>query len=433
MQIYCRGNYHWYLKQQWIAPGLRCLVFDAETVGRLFMVQCSAGKCLPDESNDVRALSSLRIVDVAWDICSSGTEDGSVAVVDGATILLTPLAINNVPPPMSMYKYQLPSPCRHSFFWPSARDGWGLACLCDDSTVRLVFADSRGSPTGHIDIDVPTILSSLSNSGDARLFTLRGIAASEVSTDSAGEEGRLIAVVLYGSRETEGLVLEALADGELGSGEGGQPDEILTLTVRALDGAILSVQHSSDIHFIEDGRSQRTSSTDMSQSAGCARVGRIGLWPEDPSSLAVSLISGDDCFEVYRMKSACSLGDSSFTKGSVLRSFRGLPVHSLDRSQSQAAPTSTPPEPCVQVAVIPGEPSSDATSEPSSDATSYIDSSHTGDLVIGLTNRGKLYCGEILLVAGVSSFALNYPLQVLLYISTGTKPLLHFCSFAALR
>lgn len=425
MQIYCRGNYHWYLKQQWVAPGLRCLGFDAETVGRLFMVQCSAGRCLPEDSGDVRALSSLRIVDVAWDVCSSSTEDGSVAVVDGATVLLTPLAVNNVPPPMSMYKYQLPSPCRHSFFWPkmNARDGWGLACLCDDSTVRLVFAGSKGMPTGHIDIDVPAVLSSLSSSRNSRLFTLRGIAATEGRIGSTDEGERLIAVVLFGSRETEGVVLEALVDGEMGGiGEGGQPDEILTLTVRASDGAILSARHSRDIHSIEDDRFRHTSSVDMSHSA---RVGRIVLWPEDPSCLAVSLISGNDCFEVHRMETSCLLGDSSLTKGELLRSVRGLSVHLSGGSHLQGAPTSAPPEPCVQVAVIPGKPSSAA--------TSYIDSSHIGDLVIGLTNRGKLYCGETLLVAGVSSFALNYPLQVLLYISTGTKPLLHFCSFAALR
>ena len=36
-------------------------------------------------------------------------------------------------------------------------------------------------------------------------------------------------------------------------------------------------------------------------------------------------------------------------------------------------------------------------------------------------------------MAGVSSFAVNVPLEVLMYVSTGTRPLLHFCSFKALR
>ena len=55
------------------------------------------------------------------------------------------------------------------------------------------------------------------------------------------------------------------------------------------------------------------------------------------------------------------------------------------------------------------------------------------DIIIGLSSKGKLYCGEILLVAGVSSFTLNIPLEVLMYVSTGTRPHLHFCSFEALR
>eukprot|EP00605_Chrysophyceae_sp_TOSAG23-4_P002406 GSChrysophyteH1.ASY1.ANO1.2664.1 assembled CDS len=47
-------------------------------------------------------------------------------------------------------------------------------------------------------------------------------------------------------------------------------------------------------------------------------------------------------------------------------------------------------------------------------------------IVFGLTTRNRLYCGETLLVAGASSFAINRSLGVLLYITVGTTPALHF-------
>jgi len=53
-------------------------------------------------------------------------------------------------------------------------------------------------------------------------------------------------------------------------------------------------------------------------------------------------------------------------------------------------------------------------------------------IVVGLTARNRLYCGETLLVAGASSFAINEPLGVLMYITVGTTPALHFVPLEAL-
>ena len=39
-------------------------------------------------------------MDIAWDVCASATADSTVAVIDGSRLLLTPLGINNIPPPM---------------------------------------------------------------------------------------------------------------------------------------------------------------------------------------------------------------------------------------------------------------------------------------------------------------------------------------------
>jgi IKI3 family len=403
------------------------------------MVQ-SASKNVPDttgRSGSVCVRSSLRIADIAWDVTVSGTSDGSVAVTDGSTLLLTPLALNNVPPPMSMYKQQLPSACRHSFFWPRPGGaGWGLGCLLDDSRVHLIFSDRLGKPTGQLDIDVSSILSSLSlptmsnsdSAEDRMLFVLRGIACSESPrnlTQREEEGGRggqeaecesedLVSVVLYGSWESRGWgPLVESEDIEEEGGPAGQPDEILTFVVCVRDGSLRSSKHISNIDLSE------ISSLNTFHSNEVIRVSRIVLWPDDPASLAVSLISGHDSFGVYRL---CVLGGMN-TDNQIENS-----ANCFGRVDHTVSTVSCPPETCVQIAVIPAVKVQTPHTEVDSEILDL-----NSDVIIGLTSRGKLYCGETLLVAGVSSFTVNNPLQVLLYISTGTKPLLHFCSFAALR
>lgn len=433
MQLYYRGNYHWYLKQQWVASGLKCLGFDSETVGRLFMVQSSSG----NPSNTTGCVrSALRIADLAWDVVVSGTSDGSVAVTDGSSLLLTPLALNNVPPPMSMYKHQLPSACRHSFFWPRpGGDGWGLACLLDDDRLQLVFSDMIGKPTRHLDVDISSVLSSLPTlhiqGSEKRLtFVLRGIAATELEKGRgeghAGEsenDEALVSVVLYGSVESRGwgpLVGSGVSEEE--DGAAGQPDEILTVVVCLRDGSVQSSTHSRSVDL--EGVSSLDTTASKEEDT---RVSRIVLWPGDPASLAVSLISGHDSFGVYRWcASGAMIGRKQIEQPAICSSGAG-------RGHDGPSPTSIiscPPESCIQIAVIPAMTVPDT--EQQSESLQAPDVFNS-DVIIGLTARGKLYCGETLLVAGVSSFTINSPLQVLLYISTGTKPLLHFCSFAALR
>ena len=92
-------------------------------------------------------------------------------MIDGKTILLTPLGIATVPPPMSRYKAELLSPARYVSFWrrskhnqhnrrnrhhvinniedntpanlpPGGGEGLGLACLCESDNLRLWLLDS---------------------------------------------------------------------------------------------------------------------------------------------------------------------------------------------------------------------------------------------------------------------------------------------------
>ena len=214
VQLYYRENYHWYLKQQWVGRGLLMLGFDAEAPNRMYLSEFSklpltlasdSTATLGDGGGSSAAIPIMRVVEFAWDICASSTSDGSVAVVDGVELQLTPLATHTVPPPMSMYTEALrlhspaaqlgqpeqgsfggqsgsntgastvadvgePGSCRSAAFWtpvglhpPSLRTPpkpaaalvagatvstpwqWGLAVLAhDNDSLTLLGADSAG-------------------------------------------------------------------------------------------------------------------------------------------------------------------------------------------------------------------------------------------------------------------------------------------------
>ena len=444
MQLYYRGNYHWYLKQQWAAPGLHCLGFDTEIVCRIFMAQYAS-----KEKDDVKpgwemARDTLRVADYSWDVTVSGTADGSIAVTDGCSLLLTPLSLNTVPPPMSMYRHQLASPCIHSFFWPTpvpgGGTGWGLACLSGENIVTLVFADEKGMPQRQTNVDVAPVIAAIQaledrtymKSSVVSSFNLRGIAATQPikgNGDGGAGGGDVVYVLLYGSRDLNGLLLDKRLRGDkILPTSALASDQIILLAVRALDGSVLSANQIRLFpefdHFSEN-------------SNGEASVSRVTHWPDDPTSLAVSLISCENTFEIHRVcvtrqVDVIPSDMEEISLGCILRRFRHLTDHTEVGRVSRDRVVQSPSEPCVQIAVIPASDAAAAVAV-AVDSRQYASYLQQNTVVVGLTSRGKLYCGEILLVAGVSSFAVNYPLEVLLYISTGTRPLLHFCSFKSLR
>jgi hypothetical protein len=423
IQLYYRGNYHWYLKQQWTSLGLVCLGFDTETVGRLFMVQSSDENMDFFSKTESKGSTALRMVDLVWDVCVSGSNDGSIAVVDGSNILLTPLAINTVPPPMSMYKQLLQGPCKHAFFFPRAfhKEGWGLACLCDGDLIRVVFGDCKGMPTRHMDVDLASVLKVMKSTYANTQFIFRGIAATEVGDIGDDLLEGTVAIVLYGSR-AKGSRVDNDRDYE------GVADELLILHVGEADGVLKKTTWNYGLHKTSDDISDVDSGDNVdSGDIDCVSVSRIALWPGDGSSLAVGIISSSISFDVYRVNIKEIQPDDGCLEGGIqLSKRRGLHVYIR-----QEYPI-TFPESCVQISVIPAEvpAESDGATLEKGDFTVQTEGI---DLVVGLTSRGKLYCGETLLVAGVSSYAVNTPLGVLMYVSTGTRPLLHFCSFAALR
>ena len=213
------------------------------------------------------------------------------------------------------------------------------------------------------------------------------------------------------------------------------------------------------------------------------RISRIALCPEDPSSLVVSTITGVDTFDVHHVRATRDIkkGISSFVnstndidfvdglytviqnsdnnysgekkrKEKMGKDNNNTDYHQYEKENNDSENgncrdmnyISTPPEICVQIAVIPKETETENKNEISDNDNKKVFTENNlikksnktimnTDIIIGLSGKGKLYCGEILLVAGVSSFTLNIPLEVLMYVSTGTRPHLHFCSFESLR
>ncbi|KAG0223795.1 hypothetical protein BGW42_005533 [Actinomortierella wolfii] len=129
VQLWTMNNYHWYLKQE--------LIFN-EDGGHVANVQW-----------DVEAALVLHIVtengtyqrhEYCWDHCAneldSSDNAGTVSVIDGANLLLTPFKVMNVPPPMSAFTLKLPYAIQHISFSTSS-GGDDLAVLLADQ--RLAF------------------------------------------------------------------------------------------------------------------------------------------------------------------------------------------------------------------------------------------------------------------------------------------------------
>ncbi|KAL1741747.1 IKI3 family-domain-containing protein [Schizophyllum fasciatum] len=100
VQLWTTGNYHWYLKQE----------IRTENGVRLTSVQWHPENALCLMMTTPNLLMRRTY---AWDTFSSLTgppdDTGTVAVVDGSQLLLTPFRIQNVPPPMASHTLALNS------------------------------------------------------------------------------------------------------------------------------------------------------------------------------------------------------------------------------------------------------------------------------------------------------------------------------------
>lgn len=93
IQFWTMGNYHWYLKQEIPKQGHQFGILAWHPEKALRFAAASPDSVLVGES----------ILQAARGSCAAPNDTGSVAVIDGTTVKLTPFRTANVPPPYSMY------------------------------------------------------------------------------------------------------------------------------------------------------------------------------------------------------------------------------------------------------------------------------------------------------------------------------------------
>ncbi|KAF8554834.1 pol II transcription elongation factor [Imleria badia] len=131
VQLWTTGNYHWYLKQELQAPGgghFTSVVWHPEASLRLLTT----------------TTSQLLSRTFAWETCADANATGTVGVVDGDDVLLTPFRTQNVPPPMSSYqlKTSLSTPSAHI---PSAQTPVHIALSPTNDLLASVWQNGRVS------------------------------------------------------------------------------------------------------------------------------------------------------------------------------------------------------------------------------------------------------------------------------------------------
>ncbi|XP_020621181.1 elongator complex protein 1-like isoform X1 [Orbicella faveolata] len=130
VQLWSVNNYHWYLKQQMEFPAslknrVACFIWDPEVPLRLHIMTRGG---------------HYFYYEWFWStVHSEGISESNmstVAVIDGAKLLLTPMKHMVVPPPMSAYAVELPSPASCVSFSPAPCCG-DIAVLLSSGRIAL--------------------------------------------------------------------------------------------------------------------------------------------------------------------------------------------------------------------------------------------------------------------------------------------------------
>ncbi|CAM9165379.1 unnamed protein product, partial [Ectocarpus fasciculatus] len=175
---------------------------------------------------------------------------------------------------------------------------------------------------------------------------------------------------------------------------------------------------ASITHWGADGRNVKDSSdhhADFESFNGTAAA-------DENQYIAASVYRADTTFVVVKVKCPkLSCGDSSV-------------VSETFSSFEATSETHIIPELCQKVIVSVPLPLPDSSEEAQDKADKTNDKAMVlrHSAVIGLSIRNHLYCGEILIATGVSTFCVNSPLGTLLYATVGTRPTLNFIDLESL-
>lgn len=159
LQLWTRSNYHWYLKQERRlhadvdAKRLLRFAWDDEHATRLHMLATRTLDPTPDSSDANNAC--LLHEEFVWDVSRSEREVRSrvtnanastvvTGVVDGSTLLLTPLHQALVPPPMALHQVTFPAAINSVVF---DAQNEALSVLLASGDVVVVEDYLSGAPT----------------------------------------------------------------------------------------------------------------------------------------------------------------------------------------------------------------------------------------------------------------------------------------------
>jgi hypothetical protein len=415
VQLYYRGNYHWYLKQQYRGLNITCLGFDSEVSNRLYLADTLEG-----------SISRLRVIDHGWDISSDiNTKHNATAVGDGDSVLLTPLGYNLVPPPMSLVTIPLVGAYRYACFWSpwggnSNHYTSGMAVLCDKSlssfsgsnvypSICLTLLDSKGVPLKDSSSRVICLYkalqslpafhegqytsllqtSTINNDSHSNHITFRSIAAMEI-------EKEVLAIC---------VLVNLVHDVDSSS-----RDHAFVLYYDINRNEIHNDFNRHDSKYIHEIHVQGDKSADLG-GEGC-------MYHIQPWYLHTADSNGDGdingkCAAFGVVKRRADMGSGCEVLPIPLDSYQNLSLQDNDKQEALLRL----PEDCSKVSIL---------------TTIHNKDGEVIYLALGLTDKNRLYCGEMLLVAGASSFLVNESLQMVLYITVGAQPKLHFVSFASL-
>jgi len=436
VQLYHRGNYYWYLKQQWTGSRLRCLGFDGEVLGRLYLAHQG---CAGSSSNSSSS-AAIRVVDLTWDVACNTGKEATVAVVDGDKLLLTPFGLAVVPPPMSFTHAQLSSPCKHVSFWqPPAGCSFssGMVSLLDGITgpqLMVHCLDARGTPmhpstlrrgpSSSICLDLQEIMG-------ANSLCVRAAQACQPTEDilyvcfllHADGQDHLAAISLHmpsGTCSSAGArpAMEAIPGSGCRLGSWPSSSSGDAAHARA-DSVALTIDNSAEAGGVGNG---------------CCVV-RVRLEQEVDAAycLALEICSNSDSsiFEAGQGYD-CDAGSGAHS-GSENGSNRVPQQQQQPHGQERDGEADVPlplAETCTSSTVVRVRLTSTSSA---ASASTHIDTGAQAVLLaIGITARNRLYCGETLVTNGVSSYAVNSGLGVLMYCTVGTSPQLFFIPLQAL-
>lgn len=414
VQLYYRSNYRWYLKQQWFDVGMKFLGFDTEIATRLYLT-CST-------TISEHRVSVLRVVDLVWDVFSADSRDATVAVVDGSSLLLTPLGYNLVPPPMSKHVVELPSTCRQASFWVQHNEEfikrsikqhkWLLTCLLDDSDRFLICTgDSQGNPLASNSVSVRHILRQLADSYQ-RSLALEDIRKMSFRSILSTEDANSISIVILGA------IGRSLATGEAVGGG----DVLLIIRGKLIPSA-------SSFDFLMDQISLLRNIP--------GKVSHITTIPGRSDSIAVGMVNSlTSSYDILRIKvTHTTLDGNNFEV-----SFASHVEEDLAEVPESCTKFSILYDPAMlsdnfrqlQEGVLVGSSAVSPHYRSSSPPCGNSAESMPKLTVVSMSARNRLYCGETLLVSGSSSYAYNGSHGILMYITLGTKPHMHYCSYESL-